>query len=411
MRLVQLQQLLPPAATMVCGAHAETRGRTRVVEWKWRQAAMRSADLRKIAIFLPEFASGGAERQSIGMVPALRARGFEVSFVVQSARGPLRSHVPGGTAVAELGTRSSLKAIRPLAAFLRSARPEILVANMAHPNIVALAAAAMTRSRTKIVTVQHNHLSNQVRSEARLSYRVVPLAYRLLLRRADAVVGVSNGVADDLAKRAGLARSRVTVIHNPVVSDDLQSRIADGAPHPWLLDGRVPVIVAMGRLVPMKDFATALDALAIARRTRPVRLLVLGEGPLLVHLRERAHQLGIEDDVCFCGFVPNPYPTLARASLLMLSSRYEGFGNVIAEALACGVPVVSTDCESGPSEILMDGAFGRLVPVGDAAALADAVLRTLDAPVDRPRLVARGREFSIDAAADRYASLFARLLA
>jgi glycosyltransferase involved in cell wall biosynthesis len=230
----------------------------------------------------------------------------------------------------------------------------------------------------------------------------------MILSFADAVVSVSNGVADDLAQCAGVPREDITVIHNGVVTTNVD-RLASAEPaHPWFA-GETPVIVAMGRLVPQKDFKTLLAALASVQDSCCARLLVLGEGPMRAELESLATSLGLADRVAFPGFVDNPWPYLSRADLFVLSSRFEGLPNVIVEALACGTPVVSTNCPHGPFEILDGGRYGVLVPVGDPTALGEAILSALSRSVDREQLKRRGRAFNVESCGAAYRELIGRI--
>jgi glycosyltransferase involved in cell wall biosynthesis len=223
---------------------------------------------------------------------------------------------------------------------------------------------------------------------------------------ADGIVAVSQGVAGDLSQATGIPESRITVINNPAITADFDERVAVDVEHPWLDDPTIPVFVTAGRLVPQKDHETLLRALAIYRKTSPARLLVLGTGPLEEPLRAFAGELGIADAVDFLGFCNNPLPYMRRASAFILSSRYEGFGNVIVEALGCGTPVVSTDCPYGPSEILAGGRWGRLTPVGNAEAMAAALSGDLRKQFPPEKLRERARQFTAGTAVKQYMELF-----
>jgi glycosyltransferase involved in cell wall biosynthesis len=220
--------------------------------------------------------------------------------------------------------------------------------------------------------------------------------------RADAIVGVSDGVVRDLASLTGIPAGRMRTIYNPVVTPELLAQAQAPAPHPWLEDGGPPVVLGVGRLVPQKGFATLLEAVARLRRERRLRLLVLGEGRHRRALERQARRLGLGADFALPGFAPNPFAYMARAAVFVLPSFYEGLPGVLIQALACGCPVVSTDCPDGPREILADGAYGPLLPVGDAAALAAAIARVLDHPPERERLRRRGLDFGAEPAVRAY---------
>jgi len=361
----------------------------------------------RVAIYLPDLSGGGAERLHVNLAPELIARGIDVRFVVDRAGGELEPLVPDGVPRIVLGVRRQLAALPRLIRYLRQDRPDVLIANMEHMNIMAILARLCARTRTRIVVTQHNSFSAQV-ARPSWQWRILPFLYRWLLPRADAIVAVSAGVADDLARRSGVARERITVIHNGVVTTDFAERMAGEPDHAWFGEGR-PVIVAMGRLVQQKDFATLIAAMAHV--PEEARLMILGEGPLRADLEAQAREAGIAERVAMPGFASNPLPYLRRARLFVLSSRFEGFGNVIAEALATGTPVVSTNCPYGPSEILGDGRFGALTPPGDSAALGAAITRALDEPPAPDQAQARGRDFSVAHCAARYVALFQNTVA
>jgi glycosyltransferase involved in cell wall biosynthesis len=232
------------------------------------------------------------------------------------------------------------------------------------------------------------------------SFRFVPLVARILYRFADGIVCVSEGVAKDLAAVTGLSQSRFQIVPNPIVSDRIPELAA--APIPDALNGQ-SFILGVGRLTALKDFSTLIEAFAELRKEKKMRLVILGEGEQRAQLEDLARAKGIADEVLLPGTVKNPFSWMSRAAMLVLPSQYEGFGNVLVEAMACGTQVVSTDCPTGPSEILAGGAFGRLVPVGDVRALADAMRATLVEPVcTREQLLAHAQGYSASRVADRY---------
>jgi glycosyltransferase involved in cell wall biosynthesis len=227
------------------------------------------------------------------------------------------------------------------------------------------------------VVNEQNTLSMESGHSAQLRQRLVPALVRRSYPRADGIAAVSGGVADDLAAVVGLPRQRVRVINNPVIVPELASMSAQPCDHPWLTGDHPPVLLAVGRLAPQKDFTCLLRAFAQVRASTTARLLILGEGPERARLEALARDLGVADDVMLPGWVGNPYPYMARADLFVLSSRWEGLPTVLIEALYCGLRIVATDCPSGPREILDEGRFGALVPVGDPDALAAEILATL----------------------------------
>ena len=288
---------------------------------------------------------------------------------------------------------------------------------MPQENLIAIQARALAGVPTRLVLTEHNTLSRRVATARSANYRHIPPLVARQYPRAEAIVGVSRGVADDLARQSGLPRERISVIYNPVVPHDVLARTTPPPSHPWLQAGEVPVVLGVGSLVPQKDFPTLLRAFARVRRSRPARLVILGEATddaatprRRDELRRLAAELGVAQDLDLPGYVDDPYPWMARASVFVLSSTYEGFGNVLPEAMACGCPVVSTDCPSGPEEILDGGRYGRLVPVGDDRALGEAIVATLDDPPAPEALRRRAARFSVEGAIDQYERLIVGLI-
>ena len=396
-----------------------------------------------MALLSTNFRGGGVQMSMLRKARRLLALGFEVELLVFEHEGPLlethgagipvRQLRPGSTLLARwltlradpggLGVylRPVILARRPphrlpflasLADYLRERRPEALIAASSGPNMLAVWARCLAAVPTRIVVSQRDILWPGLGSDRRWRRRFLTAALRRAYGMADAVVAVSRGVADDLAAVTGLPREAISVIYNPVVDGRLGQLASAPLGHPWFRPGESPVLLAVGRLAPQKDYPTLIRAFAQVRATRPARLLILGDAKSPEDTeRERAALMGLAagegaaEDVEIAGFAANPAAYMARAALLVLSSRHEGLGNVLIEALACGCPVVSTDCPHGPAEILDHGAYGRLVPVGDSEAMAAAILATLEKPPDRELLCRRGAEFTVERAVDAYLDL------
>jgi glycosyltransferase involved in cell wall biosynthesis len=277
----------------------------------------------------------------------------------------------------------------------------VLVSSMSHANLVALWAAKLARSATPVVVTEHNTLSQAAGEDGALAKGIWPHLLRLFYPWAASVVAVSRGAADDLSRTSGLPRDRVQVVYNPVITRAILAQAEKDPGHPWFAPGEPPVILGVGRLTRQKDFPTLLRAFAQVRRRRPARLIILGEGEDRVALEKLRDELGLTDDVALPGFQENAMAYMAHSALFALSSAWEGLPTVLIEALAAGTQVVSTDCPSGPREILQDGRLGRLVPVGDSAALARAILETLERPSQAVPPDAL-TPFTMDAAVDEY---------
>jgi glycosyltransferase involved in cell wall biosynthesis len=367
-----------------------------------------SAHQVQVAVSLPTLAAGGAETVMLRIAGGIAARAIATDLVLARAEGQLRDRVPAGVRAIDLGARRPLvigKTIG-LARYLARVRPGVLVSALDVVNAAAVA-RALSRAPTRLILSIHTNLTEQFADKPDLGIaRVRRTLVRALYDRADAIVAVSQGVADDAARIAGLDPQRVTVIPNPIVTPELALRAQEPVSHRFF-DDSTPVVLGVGRLVRQKDFATLLRAFHAVRKRHDARLVILGpadprESRTAADLRALASELGVDDDVDFPGWVPNPAAYMARADVLALSSIYEGFGNVIAEALAVGTPVVATDCPSGPAEILDHGRYGRLVPVGDHEALGAAILGTLAARREPAALRARAARYRTEQIVDEY---------
>lgn len=379
--------------------------------WTSSQAIARPAALvpsPSVAIYMHDLAGGGVERQAIRLAHTLQENGLSVVLVLHQLRGELQAMIPTSIRVVDLQSRRTLHDVPLLARFLRRERPTILLSNLDHNNVAAVLAAQLAAIGTRVVICQHNAISSGFSAGLGWSYRAIPLAYRMLSPFIHAAVAVSEGVAEELHILAHIPRHKIKLIHNAVIDGDFQSRAEQPVTHRWLDDPHVPVFVTAGRLVPLKDHEALLHALALYRRRQQGRLLVLGTGPLLHNLQALADELGIADAVEFLGFQENPLPFFRQAAAFVLSSYSEGFGNVLVEAMGCGTPIISTDCEHGPAEILDRGRYGRLVPPRSPQALAEAMgavagLRTL---WPSELLKARAAAFSTAACVAAYVNLF-----
>jgi glycosyltransferase involved in cell wall biosynthesis len=293
-------------------------------------------------------------------------------------------------------------ALPGLVRFLRAARPDVLIAGLTYNNIVALCAGMICGRSDSVTIVQRNTFSALAKGERKDRLACAALAF--LMRTARRIVAVSAGVADDLSASARVGRDRISVIYNPIVTPAFEAMAAAEPNHPWFADSDRPIFVAAGRLTAQKDYPTFLSAVASARRRLDLRALILGDGPLRRDLGAMTRTLGIENCVDFVGFVENPLPYMRRATALVLTSSYEGFGNVLAEALACGVQVISTAC-NGPVEILDEGRLGRLCRIGDFEGVARAMILSVETPPDRQMLRAAADRFRADVIAGQYLDL------
>ena len=354
-------------------------------------------------MFRPTLGDGGADRVTVTLLQHLDRARFAPSLVLVKQRGVLADEVPADVPVIELGAPRLAAAVPHLARVIRARQPDVVVCTAGGANVVAVAAHLLAGSRARLVLSERSSLRRGDRSGLRQV--VERRAKRLAYRRADVVTAVSEGVADDLIELLALPRDRVQVVYNPMIADDLGARAAEPISHPWFA-APGPMLVAVGRLVEIKDYPAMFAALAQIRRTIGARLAILGDGPLRGMLEAHARALGLGDAIAFLGYDKNPYRYLAAARLVIQSSRAEGLPGALIQSLACGTPVVATDCDHGPREVVRDGVDGYLVPVRDSSALAERTLQILRNGALRARLGAAGaegaRRFSIASSMARY---------
>lgn len=347
---------------------------------------------RHIALFLPALNSGGAENSFIALANYWAEQGHRIDMLVVKHDGAYRDRPHTNLDVVELGGKGMLRSLGPLLGYMRKHKPEWIIAALPGPNLIAifagLIARVIMRKKPGIAISQHHPFSQKCRHATRLRSRIRHMIARFTYPLADRVIAVSLGVADDLVERTRLKRASITVIPNPFNIAAISQKAGELPGHDWLENRDMPVIVSAGRLEAPKDFPTLIHAVAHCDNCR---LIILGEGPDLDTLTQLARNLGIAQRIDFTGFVANPYSFFARADCFVLSSLYEGFGNVIVEALATGTPVIATDCPFGPREILDNGTYGDLVTPGDEQALANSIQHRLDTQPDDKHALQRER--------------------
>ena len=359
-----------------------------------------------IALFLPSLDGGGAQRITLNLAQGLlQIEGIKVDLVLGQAQGSFLDDIPSGVRLVNLDQKRMLKTILPLARYLRTERPDAIVSALDYANVAAVLASIISCTRIRTAVVTHIHLSSALARLNPWKRRFFSFLIRRTYPRAHSVIAVSRGVATDMAQLIGIPAERIRVIYNPVIGADMLSRANEPPDHPWLNTQGIPVIVAIGRLTFQKDFSTLIEAVALLRKKTNARLIILGEGEMRSELHTLASRLNIKDCVDFPGFVVNPCCFMRRAAVVALSSRWEALPTVLIEALHCGARVVSTDCPCGPSEILVQGKYGRLVPVADATALSLALYEAISG--NTPLAPAESWEpYLIDTAARHYLDVF-----
>ena len=340
----------------------------------------------------------------LNIAAGLSQRGHDVDLVLVEATGDFLKQVPDEVNVVDLSASRVLTGFPGLVRYLRRSTPDVLLSTITPTNVISVWATLVpgvdvkhvirvARPESKAATVQDNTQKEQL--TAALARHTYPYA--------DEIVAISEGVADDLRSNASL--EHINVIYNPVVTDRLQQQAADPVDHPWFSTD-VPVVLGVGRLVDQKDFETLVRAFAHLRGQRNAKLVIYGDGDKRSELELLIEELGIADDVDLPGFTDNPYKYMANADVFVNSAKHEGFGNVIIETMAAGTPIVATDCPGAPAELLGNGEFGRLVPVGNPEAMANGIGDMLDEPTNSALLYDRAEDFSLETAIEQYSTVF-----
>ena len=401
----------------------------------------------RISFLLDNLTGGGAEKVILNLAHGFAKLGYQVDILVCKVEGVLCNSIPAGVNLVPLKPVSSLRGllcalradlfggrnilaamvnsrkvpkgfrfVPAIAEHLKTGQPDILMSALPKSNINAVLAKYFAGVSTRVVVGAHINISTQCaegQRHGKTRLRHLRPVMKRCYQRAHAVVAVSRGVEKDTVQYLGLDPGRVRTIYNPIKAAEMEALGQEPVDHPWFGKGEVSVVLGVGRFVDQKDFPLLLRAFARVRQQRKVRLMLLGGDEDSGEQRDNrrklmrlADELGIHDDFAMPGFKVNPYPYLRESAVFVLSSRYEGFGNVLVEAMLTGCSVVSTDCPSGPAEILRNGEFGRLVPVNDEAGLAEAICQTLDKPHNKDVLRARGRVFSVERAVESYRQVF-----
>jgi glycosyltransferase involved in cell wall biosynthesis len=360
---------------------------------------------RRVALVLRDLLPlAGSERVNVVLAAEFTRQGVDVDIVLACEPGDVRAVLPSGARIFEFGAERLRNFVRPFRRYLIEQKPDVVIVSMWPLTFMCVLAKTLARSSTRMLVVEHNTLSAQYARWGCLHAAALRASLRLAYPRADARIGVSKGVVDDLANLTGLPRQAFDVVHNPVPLGRPSSQtnaVVEAAWQGW----RGFRILNVGKFKTQKSHVMLVRAFGRLLKTTDARLMILGEGELRDAIWATVCAEGLADKVYLPGYFSEPMPFYQSADLFALSSDYEGFGNVIVEALSCGVPVVSTNCRSGPAEILENGRFGALVPVGDEAALAAAMDAALHARHDRAALLRRAADFAPGLAAEKYLRL------
>jgi len=359
-----------------------------------------------LAFFIPDLSVGGAEQVAITIANGLAVRGYDIDLLLSRASGELRSELSEQVSIVELPPSTTpvvgVAAHLPfLVSYLHKQEPAALFPHLEHPSIVCLAINRLLDIETTVIPTQHSAFGHEVEAtpKDRIVRRIVPRLYPA----SDRIISVSEGVAESIVDRTPVNRSDVSVLHNPVDVERIRERATQPVDHDWVESNDRDVVLFVGRHAGQKNLDGWIRAFErVAEKNSNARAIVAGKGPCREDVLAAVERRGLSDVVSLPGYVDNPYRYMAQADTFLLSSQYEGLPTVLIECLTVGCPIVSTDCPSGPREILSDGTYGTLVPVGDVDGMADAVRDTLADPPDPDRLKSRADDFSPQPVFDEY---------
>jgi glycosyltransferase involved in cell wall biosynthesis len=359
-----------------------------------------------LSFFIPDLTVGGAEQVVVNIVNGLADRGYPAELVLSERKGELLSQVASGISIVELppkpaqplGVATHLPA---LTVYLSRKEPTVLFTHLTQASVVALSAKRLLDVETAVIPT--HHAASGVSTDRSIKRTAVRQLTRRLYPSADRIIAVSKCVGDTVAADLSVDPRRISVLHNPVEVASIQKQAATPVDHKWIEDDDTDVVLFVGRIADQKDLRTWLRAFKTVHAQHPdLRGVIVGQGPRRNDIIEYAAELGLDDIVSVPGYVDNPFRYMAQASVFLLSSHSEGLPTVLIEALACGCPIVSTECPCGPREILGDGRYGGLAPVGDVDRLAESVVAQLDDPVPSETLRRRAMDFSPDSILDDY---------
>ena len=358
-----------------------------------------SPDIAVLASFSGE---GGVERMLLNLVNAFAERGYLVDLVVIKSNSRHLDEIHPGVHRIDLGSSHTSTSLLPLIRYLRTVNPPRMLVAKDRAGRLAVRARRLAGAETRLVLRLGTNLTEAISNKPALLRWLRLRPIRRHYPKIDHIIAVSQGVAEDTRKISGVASEKISVVRNPVITSRLKHLAAEATPHTWLNDKVCPVIIGAGRLTRQKDFATLIRAFAELSNSMEARLIILGEGDLRKELLQLVAQLHLDNSVDLPGFVTNPYAYMAAADLFVLSSRWEGSPNVLTEAMALDTPVVSTDCPSGPREILDGGRIAPLVPVGNHAMLTSAMEKMLRKPPQPGVMHAAVREYEVEISASKY---------
>ncbi len=372
----------------------------------------------KITLYIPSLEGGGSERFVINFLKGFKNKNFKLTLILEKKEGEYLKAVPENVIIYNLNTNFYLFVFLKLIKYFKKENPDFFISFFPVKNIISLLAGYFSRTKTKIIissrttfSIAATNMGNPIKRF--LTKFILPFLMSIIYHKADSIVCVSKGVAKDLSQIIGNS-DKIKVIYNPIDNEHILSLAKEKVGSVWFDNSSVPVILAVGRLIKAKDYPTLIGAFHEVLKKRSVRLAIIGRGEEKEILENIVNNLGISSNVVFLGFQDNPYKYMASATIFVLSSIREGFPNVLIETMACGTPAISTNCKSGPNEIIENGRNGLLVPVGNEEALANAIIKLLDNPDLRKSLSKEGKkrvkDFYLEKIVNKYENLFEELI-
>jgi glycosyltransferase involved in cell wall biosynthesis len=349
-----------------------------------------------VSLFIQTLEIGGAQRVMVNLANGFAAEGYTTDLVLVTESGDFLEEVAADVRILDLGATRTVTSIPQLGRYLQNVEPLTMISAMTHTNVAALIANGVARGHTNIIVTEHADWTKRKKyNKEGMKNRLLAFTAGGLYSLSDHVVANSETVKQSITEKSRLSEDSIRMVPNPVVTNKLK-RQKEGGVQEWFKKLEGPIVTSVGRLAPEKDYPMLLRAFQQLRNDLDASLLLIGDGQSRSGLEALAMELGVKEAVIFAGEMRNPFPYLARSSVFALPSISEAFGNVIVEAMACGCPVVTTRCSTGPVNILNDGEYGRLIPVGDTDAMSRALRTELLSPTKESVLQSRADDFSIE---------------
>lgn len=367
-----------------------------------------TTEFKHIALIIGSMRMGGAEKASVNLLNEFAGRGIQCDLVLVHNEGELLGELHKNIRVFPLGKSRTIFSGPALCRYFKDIKPQVIIAAQTHVQLLCLWSRNKVAKHIPVILNEHSNFStNQPPGFFKRNF--IRRLANTLFPSAQAITAVSKGVAEDLSKEFPGLSSKISILHNAVVTKELISKSNEPVQLPWNEVPSIPVILGAGRLVYDKDFNVLIEAVAIVRKQKRIRLVILGDGEEYKKIRTLANNLNFGEDILLNGYTKNPFSWMRISGLFVLSSRREGLPMVLIEAMACGCKVISTDCPSGPKEILQNGKFGKLIPVGDVQAMAKAIKDELESGQKPDSMDIAIKPFLAEVAADKYLTLMKNL--